>query len=138
MTTVIDTTSTAEMQPAPAAPKTPLSDLQAEPKGAGEKILVAVFVAVPMLALLAAIPLAWGWGLGWHDVIIAVGFYYLTGLGGSAMTGRRSLRAWAGHISAGCSTVITPRGRSSARTCSLTPRSSGSPQPSRPWSPSRC
>jgi len=81
MTTTTETTSTAEVRPAPAAPKTPLSDLQAEPKGAGEKALVGIFVAVPMLALLAAIPLAWGWGLGWHDVIIAVGFYYLTGLG---------------------------------------------------------
>jgi stearoyl-CoA desaturase (delta-9 desaturase) len=34
-----------------------------------------------MLALIAAIPLAWGWGLGWHDVVIAIVFYMISGLG---------------------------------------------------------
>ena len=46
-----------------------------------ERVLVGVFVAVPFLALLAALPLAWGWGLGWHDILLAVAFYYLSGLG---------------------------------------------------------
>ncbi|HWG13558.1 MAG TPA: acyl-CoA desaturase [Streptosporangiaceae bacterium] len=46
-----------------------------------QRILLGVFVVVPMLALIAAIPLAWGWGLGWHDVVIALVFYWLTGLG---------------------------------------------------------
>ena len=46
-----------------------------------ERVLVGVFVAVPWLALIAAVPLAWGWGLGWHDIIIAVAFYYVSGLG---------------------------------------------------------
>jgi stearoyl-CoA desaturase (delta-9 desaturase) len=46
-----------------------------------ERVLVGVFVAVPFLALLAAVPLAWGWGLGWHDIVLAVAFYYLSGLG---------------------------------------------------------
>ena len=32
-------------------------------------------------ALVAAIPLLWGWGLGWHDVIIALVFYWVSGLG---------------------------------------------------------
>ena len=61
--------------------KTPLPDLQDEPKGTTEKILIGLFVAVPMLALAAAVPLAWGWGLGWHDVVIALVFYYVSGLG---------------------------------------------------------
>jgi stearoyl-CoA desaturase (delta-9 desaturase) len=59
----------------------PIPDLQPEPIGGGEKTLVAIFVVVPLLALLAAIPLAWGWGLGWHDIVIAVVFYLVSGLG---------------------------------------------------------
>ena len=79
MTSATDTASTTNTTK--ASPRAPLSDLSPEPKGTAEKILVAIFVIVPMLALIAAIPLAWGWGLGWHDVIIAVAFYEFTGLG---------------------------------------------------------
>jgi stearoyl-CoA desaturase (delta-9 desaturase) len=42
---------------------------------------VYVFVLVPMIALVAAVPLAWGWGLNWIDVVLAVAFFYLSGLG---------------------------------------------------------
>ena len=41
----------------------------------------AIFIAVPFLALVAAVPVAWGWGLRWHDVVIAIVFYVLSGLG---------------------------------------------------------
>ena len=81
MTTAIDTTSSSAPEAVATRARAPLSDLEDEPKGRFEKILVGVFVAVPMLALIAAIPLAWGWGLGWHDVILAVAFYYISGLG---------------------------------------------------------
>jgi len=47
----------------------------------GEQLLVKVFVAVPLLALLAAVPLAWGWGLSWIDIGLAVFFYLLSGFG---------------------------------------------------------
>ncbi|TWF76805.1 stearoyl-CoA desaturase (delta-9 desaturase) [Pseudonocardia hierapolitana] len=46
-----------------------------------EQALVVAFMVVPLLALAAAVPLAWGWGLSWLDVVLAVFFYYLTGLG---------------------------------------------------------
>ncbi|HEX4704336.1 MAG TPA: acyl-CoA desaturase [Pseudonocardiaceae bacterium] len=46
-----------------------------------EQVLVQVFVVVPFLALLAAVPLAWGWGLTWTDIGLAVGFYLVSGLG---------------------------------------------------------
>ncbi|MGH3612448.1 MAG: acyl-CoA desaturase [Pseudonocardia sp.] len=48
----------------------------------GEQFLVNVFVIVPMLALIAAVPLAWSWGaLSWLDVGIALVFYVISGLG---------------------------------------------------------
>jgi stearoyl-CoA desaturase (delta-9 desaturase) len=42
---------------------------------------VYIFIFVPFLALIAAVPLAWGWGLTWVDVILAVVFFELTGHG---------------------------------------------------------
>ncbi len=47
----------------------------------GAAILVGVFVAIPTLALIAAIPLAWGWGLSGLDIGLAVVFYAISGLG---------------------------------------------------------
>jgi stearoyl-CoA desaturase (Delta-9 desaturase) len=79
MTTTADSQATTTAAPAP--PRTPIPDLDPAPVGSGERVLVALFVVVPMLALIAAIPLAWGWGLGWHDIVIAVVFYLVSGLG---------------------------------------------------------
>ena len=45
------------------------------------RIAVYIFILVPFAALAAAVPLLWGWGLGWVDVALAVFFFYLTGLG---------------------------------------------------------
>jgi stearoyl-CoA desaturase (Delta-9 desaturase) len=42
---------------------------------------VYTFVLVPMAALVAAVPFAWGWGLSWVDVALAVVFFYISGLG---------------------------------------------------------
>jgi stearoyl-CoA desaturase (delta-9 desaturase) len=44
-------------------------------------VSVYAFVVVPLLAVLAAVPVAWGWGLGWVDVILAASFYVVTCLG---------------------------------------------------------
>jgi stearoyl-CoA desaturase (delta-9 desaturase) len=54
---------------------------EAEQKRTGEQVALALFIAVPFLALVAAIPVAWGWGLGWHDVVIAVVMYAISGHG---------------------------------------------------------
>ncbi|WP_026421311.1 acyl-CoA desaturase [Actinokineospora inagensis] len=40
-----------------------------------------LFILVPFAALVAAVPLAWGWGLGWVDVLLAAFFYTFTCLG---------------------------------------------------------
>jgi stearoyl-CoA desaturase (delta-9 desaturase) len=42
---------------------------------------VYIFVLLPFVALIAAVPLAWGWGLTWVDVILAFAFFYFTGHG---------------------------------------------------------
>jgi stearoyl-CoA desaturase (delta-9 desaturase) len=41
----------------------------------GEQNLVKVFVLIPFVALIAAVPIAWGWGLGWTDLSLAAAFY---------------------------------------------------------------
>jgi stearoyl-CoA desaturase (delta-9 desaturase) len=43
--------------------------------------VLAVIVVVPFLALLAAVPVAWGWGLSWLDVVIGLVFYVVSGFG---------------------------------------------------------
>jgi stearoyl-CoA desaturase (Delta-9 desaturase) len=47
----------------------------------GESIALGIFIAVPFAALVAAAPVAWGWGLGWTDIAIAVVMYMVSGLG---------------------------------------------------------
>jgi len=46
-----------------------------------EQVALYILVLVPFIALLAAVPALWGWGLGWHDVVLAMAFYVVSGLG---------------------------------------------------------
>ncbi|MFD8734857.1 acyl-CoA desaturase [Streptomyces sp. NPDC059618] len=55
----------------------PAATLGGERKGSLEQFTLLLFICVPFLALLAAVPLAWGWGLSWLDVGLLVFFYYL-------------------------------------------------------------
>src|SRR3954451_6511818 len=50
-------------------------------KRRGEQFALYTFVIVPFLAFLAALPVAWGWGLGWTDVGLFLGWYVVSGLG---------------------------------------------------------
>jgi stearoyl-CoA desaturase (delta-9 desaturase) len=75
-----DTALSVDPSAAPLLRKA-LSDVAEEPMTKAQQILVGVFVFVPMLALIAAIPFAWGWGLGWHDIVIGAVFYWVSGLG---------------------------------------------------------
>jgi stearoyl-CoA desaturase (Delta-9 desaturase) len=47
----------------------------------GERVALGIFIVVPFLAIAAAVPIAWGGWLGWHDVIIAFVMYAVTGHG---------------------------------------------------------
>jgi stearoyl-CoA desaturase (Delta-9 desaturase) len=50
-------------------------------RSVGEQVLVKIFVLIPFVALVAAVPIAWGWGLGWTDLGLAAGFYVVAILG---------------------------------------------------------
>ena len=50
-------------------------------KKRGEQIALYTFVIVPFLAFAAAVPVAWGWGLGWTDLVLFLAFYIPSGLG---------------------------------------------------------
>ena len=69
--------------PAPQVTRrTPLPEIEPEPTGLTAQILVGAFVIVPFLGLLAAIPLAALWGLvSWHDAVIGLVFYVISGMG---------------------------------------------------------
>src|SRR5271155_613070 len=79
------TTYDTSLAPGPEASiaAVPKPEIMPEASSVFDRVLVGVFVAVPFLALIAAVPLAWGWGLGWHDAVIAIAFYFIAGLGGS-------------------------------------------------------
>jgi fatty-acid desaturase len=46
-----------------------------------QQISLTIFLVVPFVAIIAAIPAAWGWGLTWRDAVIGVVMYVATGLG---------------------------------------------------------
>jgi len=71
---------TATFQPAASTERGP-KPLTGKPKHIAERIALWCFVTIPLLAVAAAVPLAWGWGLGWRDVVIALTFYIVAGFG---------------------------------------------------------
>jgi stearoyl-CoA desaturase (delta-9 desaturase) len=44
-------------------------------------VTIRAFLIIPFLALLAAVPLVWGWGIGWADLTVAAVFYTVSTLG---------------------------------------------------------
>jgi stearoyl-CoA desaturase (Delta-9 desaturase) len=66
-------------QATPASSPEPMID----PAGKlpGEQVALFIFIVLPFLALLAAVPVAWGWGLGWLDLLIAAVMYLVTSHG---------------------------------------------------------
>src|SRR2546421_12140689 len=68
-------------RPTSAPPRDGPQPMLSGEKTRSQTLLVKIFAIVPLLALIAAVPIAWGWGLGWLDVGLALGFYTLTCLG---------------------------------------------------------
>jgi stearoyl-CoA desaturase (delta-9 desaturase) len=65
----------------PVRPASEARPVLAGRRGLAPQISVYVFVILPLLALVATVPFAWGWGLTWVDVGIAAVFYVVSGLG---------------------------------------------------------
>jgi stearoyl-CoA desaturase (delta-9 desaturase) len=68
--TVVNTTAPSQPKPITSGERTQ-----------GTQVLVYLFLLVPMAALIAAIPFAWGWGLGPVDITLAIVFWLISGLG---------------------------------------------------------
>jgi stearoyl-CoA desaturase (delta-9 desaturase) len=74
MTAVVQQSSTVT----PSAAAKPLT---AGKQSTGILIALWSFVIVPFLALIAAVPVAWGWGLSWLDLAMATVMYVVTAIG---------------------------------------------------------
>jgi stearoyl-CoA desaturase (delta-9 desaturase) len=74
------TPPTAVLEPR-ATEELPSGTLSEDRKPQWEQVALFLFIAVPFAALLAAIPVLWGWGLGWRDVVITAVMYSVSGLG---------------------------------------------------------
>lgn len=73
-------TSTLDRAPDEALPSSPKPVTEGR-RDNWTQFAVYLFVIVPMAALVAVVPFAWGWGLSWLDVGLAVAFFYFSGLG---------------------------------------------------------
>lgn len=64
------------------------------------RTVLALFIGIPLAAMIAAVPVAWGWGLSWPDGAIAVAMYLISGhgitVGYHRLFTHRSFRATAG------------------------------------------
>src|SRR3954465_14708834 len=74
-------TPDAPTRTAPAVEDVNTGTLGGEQKKAWEQGALALFIGIPFLAVLAAVPIAWGGFLGWRDVVLAVVFYTVAGHG---------------------------------------------------------
>jgi stearoyl-CoA desaturase (delta-9 desaturase) len=68
-------TATPETQPLDASPldleaPAPSGTLSADRQSLTERVILFLFIALPLLAVVAAIPVAWGWGVGWVDLVL--------------------------------------------------------------------
>jgi stearoyl-CoA desaturase (delta-9 desaturase) len=68
---------TASVKARPSVPKPVLAGRQS----VAELITIRTFLLVPFLALAAAVPVFWGWGVSWLDLTIGGAFFVVSTLG---------------------------------------------------------
>ena len=74
--------STAVLETPPTEPNGPApKPLTTGRQSIGILIALWAFVTIPFAALIAAVPVMWGWGLHWVDVILFLVFYVIGGFG---------------------------------------------------------
>ncbi|WP_377269713.1 acyl-CoA desaturase [Peterkaempfera sp. SMS 1(5)a] len=72
------TAQSTEKRPHPPGEEPlPLATMGGDTQGIAERVALTAFIVVPFVALIAAVPAAWGWGLGWRDLVIMVAMYYI-------------------------------------------------------------
>ena len=62
-------------------PASEIGENEPELKKTWEQVALVLFIAIPFAAAAGAVPVAWGWGLSWRDLIISFGMYAVTGHG---------------------------------------------------------
>ncbi|MFI0788509.1 acyl-CoA desaturase [Streptomyces lydicus] len=63
--------------PVAAGTPMPSATLGGEQRRSLEQITLLLFITVPFVALVAAVPLAWGWGVSWLDLALMTVMYYI-------------------------------------------------------------
>ena len=82
MTATTDVSVASAEQEQPVRRPGPLPEFDPEPRTTTQRLAVGIFTGVPMLALLAAVPVAWVFGLlNWPTILLAIAFYLFSGLG---------------------------------------------------------
>src|SRR5687768_9082111 len=71
---------TLELTSTPTSAPRPLEDDERPPDSVG-RLVTALIVGVPFLALAVGLVRFWGRGVGLRDVVLAVSLYFLTGHG---------------------------------------------------------
>src|SRR4051812_28105124 len=52
-----------------------------ERMGAGDRVIVGIFVGIPFVAVIVSVVVLWGWGVTWHDLVIGAVMYVIAGHG---------------------------------------------------------
>jgi stearoyl-CoA desaturase (delta-9 desaturase) len=77
----VETTMSTPVMTPPVDLEAPFPVDPSDVKTMWQQTALALFIAVPFVALIVTVPVLWGWGLSWQDVVIALAMYLITGHG---------------------------------------------------------